>query len=62
MAKIDIAESIDGDWVKLFLDGECVVSDHNINRHHFKDLLRKLGVEYVQHEDMEGDDLMEWRP
>jgi hypothetical protein len=60
--KLEMAESIDGDWVVVYLNGEYIVSDHTINKHYFKAILQRLGVEIIQHEDMEGDALMEWKP
>lgn len=58
MKKLEIFNDENGDWAKIYLNGECIFDDHesNFNLWKLKDFIDNLGLEIqvtYEHQEME---------
>jgi hypothetical protein len=58
MKKLEIFNDENGDWAKIYLNGECIFDDHesNFNLGELKDFIDYLGLEVevtYEHQEME---------
>lgn len=58
MKKLEIFNDENGDWAKIYLNGECIFDDHesNFNLWKLKDFIDGLGLEVevtYEHQEME---------
>lgn len=58
MKKLEIFNDENGDWAKIYLNGECIFDDHesNFNLWKLKDFIYGLGLEVevtYEHQEME---------